>query len=157
MNENNFFTSQELQLISKCNANKKLEFVYYHFWINESNPVKKFSFIDTIALEFEEAKTIFFKINDFDTGISILDDYDFENEKELLKNQFQDKITLKKIAVNELPIWQKAINNQFKSIEAELENRKYLNNSLQIQFKNYNLEINFSPVDGLLVTNSIEK
>lgn len=153
MTENNFFTLQELQLISKCNVYKKLEFVHYHFWINESNPIKKFSFIDTIALEFEEKKTIFFKVNDFDTGISILEDYDFENEKEVLKNQFQDKITLKKVSVNELSIWQKAINNQFKSIEAELENGKYLNNSLQIRFKNHDLEINFSPVDGLLVTN----
>lgn len=106
MTENNYFTLQELQLISKCKTYKKLEFVNYHFWINESNPIKNFSFIDTIALEFEEKKTIFFKINDFDTGISILEDYDFENEKQLLKNQFQDKITLKKVAVNELPIWQ---------------------------------------------------
>lgn len=156
MTENNFFSLQELQLISKCNTYKKLEFAQYHFWINESNPEKKFSFIDTIALEFEEKKTIFFKINDFDTGISILEDYDFENEKQLLKNQFQDKITLKKVSVNELPIWQKAINNQFKSIEAELKNRKYLNNSLQIRFKNYNLEINFSPVEGLMVRKPIE-
>lgn len=154
MTKNNFFTSQELQLITKCNTYKKLEFVNYHFWINESNPVKNFSFIDTIALEFEEKKTIFFKINDFDTGISILDDYDFETENQLLKNQFQNKITLKKVGVNELPIWQKAINNQFKSIESELENRKYLNNSLQILFKNYDLEINFSTVDGLMVKNS---
>ena len=155
MAENNYFTSQELQLIAKCNTYKKLEFVNYHFWINESNPLKKFSFIDTIALEFEEKKTIFFKINDFDTGISILDDYDFEKEKQTLKNQFQNKITLKKIDVNELPIWQKAINNQFKSIKAEFENRKYLNNSLQIRFKNHDLEINFSPVEGLMVNNSI--
>ncbi len=154
MTENNFFSLQELLIIAKCNTFKKLEFVNYHFWINESNPVKNFSFIDTIALEFEEKKTIFFKINDFDTGISILDDYDFETENQLLKNQFQNKITLKKVGVNELPIWQKAINNQFKSIESELENRKYLNNSLQILFKNYDLEINFSPVDGLMVKNS---
>ena len=154
MTENNFFSLQELLIIAKCNTFKKLEFVNYHFWINESNPVKNFSFIDTIALEFEEKKTIFFKINDFDTGISILDDYDFETENQLLKNQFQNKITLKKVGVNELPIWQKAINNQFKSIESELENRKYLNNSLQILFKNYDLEIIFSPVDGLMVKNS---
>ena len=154
MTENNFFSLQELLIIAKCNTFKKLEFVNYHFWINESNPVKNFSFIDTIALEFEEKKTIFFKINDFDTGISILDDYDFETENQLLKNQFQNKITLKKVGVNELPIWPKAINNQFKSIESELENRKYLNNSLQILFKNYDLEINFSPVDGLMVKNS---
>ena len=151
MTENNFFSLQELLIIAKCNTFKKLEFVQYHFWINESNPIIKFSFIDTIALEFEEKKTIFFKINDFDTGISILEDYDFETENQLLKNQFQDKITLKKVPANELPIWQKAINNQFKSIEAELENRKYLNNSLQIRFKNYDLEINFSPADGLMV------
>lgn len=154
MTGNNFFSLQELLIIAKCNTFKKLEFVQCHFWINESNPIIKFSFIDTIALEFEEKKTIFFKINDFDTGISILEDYDFETENQLLKNQFQDKITLKKVSVNELPIWQKAINNQFKSIEAELENRKYLNNSLQIRFKNYDLEINFSPVDGLMVKTS---
>lgn len=154
MTEKNFFSLQELLIIAKCNSFKKLEFVQYHFWINESNPLKKFSFIDTIALEFAEKKTILFKINDFDTGISILEDYDFETENQLLKNQFQDKITLKKVAVNELPIWQKAINNQFKSIEAEFENRKYLNNSLQIRFKNYDLEINFSPVDGLMVKTS---
>lgn len=154
MTENNFFSLQELLIIAKCNTFKKLEFVQYHFWINESNPIIKFSFIDTIALEFEEKKTIFFKINDFDTGISILEDYDFETENQLLKNQFQEKITLKKVSANELPIWQKAINNQFKSIEAELENRKYLNNSLQIRFKNYDLEINFSPVDGLMVKTS---
>lgn len=156
MTKNNFFTSQELQLITKCNTYKKLEYVNYHFWINESNPVKKFSFIDTIALEFEEKKIIFFKINDFDTGISILDDYDFEKEKQLLKNQFHDKIALKKVSVNELPMWQKAIANQFKSLEAEFENRNYLNNSLQIRFKNHDLEINFSPLEGLMVNNSIE-
>jgi hypothetical protein len=153
MTDHIFFNSQELQLISTYNTYKKLEFVHYHFWINESDPLKKFSFIDTISLEFEAKKTLFFKINDFDTGIALLDEYDFEKEKQLLKNQFQDKIVLKKVSVHELPMWQKAINNQFKSIEAELENGKYLNNSLQIRFKNHDIEINFSPVDGLLVTN----
>ena len=154
MPENIFFTTPELQLITKVNSYKKVESVDYYVWINESNPIKKFSFIDTIALSFESEQILYLKINDFDTGISVQENYDFENDKQQLENQFQGKITLKKVTVNELPLWQKAINNQFKGIEAEMENQNYLNNSLQIKFKNYDLEINFSPVDGLIVNNT---
>lgn len=68
------FSSQEVSLLSQVQKGSKVTAVFYHLWVNLVQPDNKFIFIDTVELHFENGQKLFFKINEEDTGFSIVTD-----------------------------------------------------------------------------------
>lgn len=152
MRKTAYLNAEEIQLIKHFNSKNKIFSVFYYYWINISNPNEHYSFIDVIEFVFEDNSTLFFKLNEEDSGITITSEFKFEKYKASLQAEFLQQIRLRKVEVTTLEIWKSALVNPFQEIKAESEKNYFLSTTFLIDFKNQKIELNFHPVEGLVVT-----
>lgn len=151
MSEQYRFNKQELQLIAQCKKHKTIQAVFYHFWINLSIPEEKFVFVDTIEVVFDAQNRLFFKINDDDSGFNIKTNYNFEAEQQLLHEQFQGVLSLKRIDVSSATIWKDKVSKPLIAIAVEADEERAGGNYLVVSFVTEALEINYNQESGLIV------
>ena len=147
-----YLNPEEIQFIKVINTKKNILSVFNYFWINTSNPNEDYSFVDVIELVFEDHSSLFFKINDDDTGINITQNFEYEKYKTSIQSEFLLQIKLQKVEVTTLPIWKSVLTNSFEEITAIVEKGKFLSTTFWIAFKNQKIELNFHPIEGLVVT-----
>ncbi len=94
--QNQYFTAEELALLTDIEPGSQIVQVTYYQWINRTKAAAEFAFIDKIELQFAEGKTLLLAINEADTGMTVLSDYDFKAEKRRITEEFDGKITLTK-------------------------------------------------------------
>ncbi|PXY42120.1 hypothetical protein DMB65_02470 [Flavobacterium cheongpyeongense] len=152
MQNSTYLNSEEIQLLEDFNSKNKILSVFYYYWINTSNPDKHYRFIDVIELVFDDSSSVFFKINDDDSGIAITTEFEFEKYKTNLQTEFLQQIRLQKVEATVLDVWKTALISPFKKIEVVSEGSRYLSTAFLIAFENINIEFLFHPVEGLLVT-----
>jgi len=152
MSTTTYLSKTELRLLTNINKNNVLKDINYFLWINKSNLENPYVFIDTIELEFETGLPVFFKINENDTGINLLNDFDFEATKKEVTELFNGLITLKKINALEFPVWKDVLKSEFVAIKSDLEKEGYANNYFEIVFKKNTIAINYHPSEGLQIT-----
>lgn len=145
-----YLTPFEIEILKDFNQNNSIHSVIYYYWVNTMNSEDLFTFKDTIEFQIDSKKSIFFKINEEDSGINILKDFDFEKEKAEIENEFQGKIKFHKRDASSLEIWQETLKSPFLEIKAESENDRILNHVFMIAFDEMKLELNIHPVDGLV-------
>lgn len=151
MQNKNSLNSKEIQLIKDFSSKGKITNVCYYFWINVSNPDQQYSFIDVIEYIAEDATSLFFKLNEEDSGIEIKDDFDFEQYKINVQTEFQNQIRLIKVEASPLEIWKEVLHTSFEQIIKIKDKENFLNTLFLIEFKEQKIEIQFHPVEGLVV------
>lgn len=151
MRTDNYLSPEETKLIALANKNNSIQTVNHYYWINTSNPDDKFAFIDTIELVFNNFQSLFFKVNDSDSGIEIIANYLYEDEKAILDQTFKGKISLKKVDASDFKFWKSVLKTSFVKIKTEIEKGNLVNTSLIIEFKTDKLEITCNEADGLVI------
>ncbi|OOV28862.1 hypothetical protein BXU11_02660 [Flavobacterium sp. LM5] len=146
-----FFSPEELSLLQETNKQKTVTAVFYHLWVNLVQPDNQFIFIDTVELHFENHQKLFFKINEEDTGFSIVTDYDFEKEQQQLAEQFNGTLSLKRVDVSAAPLWVENIKTPLLAIKAEREDTPMTGDYVSITFEAGALEIDYDQESGLTV------
>lgn len=146
-----FFSPDEILLLKKFSKQKAVKGVFYHLWVNLVQPDHQFIFIDTVELHFENQEKLFFKINEEDTGFSILTDYDFEKEQKQLSEQFNGTLSLKRIDVAAAPLWIENIKTPLVGIKVEREDTPISGDYVSITFEAGALEIEYDQESGLTV------
>jgi NAD-specific glutamate dehydrogenase len=140
-----YLNTEEIQLLKQFNCKNNIASVFYYFWINNSKPNENYSFIDVIEFIFDNQYSLFFKINEDDSDISITVDFEFERYNANLQNEFGGQIRIQKVEATPLEIWN--------SIG---QKGQLLSSTFLISFKNQKIELNFNPIQGLLVSEQEE-
>ncbi|WP_026714183.1 hypothetical protein [Flavobacterium daejeonense] len=143
---------EEIQLLDDFNSKKNILSVFYYYWINSSNPDEHYSFIDVIELVFDDNSSLFFKLNEDDSGIAITSEFEFEKYKKNLQTEFLQQIRLQKTEATPLEIWESTLTNSFQEITAIREKGHFLSSTFWIAFQNQKIELYFHPIEGLVVT-----
>lgn len=151
MNELYQFTNQDLELVAQIKKHQNITSIFYHFWINLVNPEEKFVFVDTVEIVFDTSSTYFFKINNEDTGYTILTDYNFEEEQKALAEKFQDVLSLKRINVSEATIWKDKIKTPLLSVDTVIDYENRNENFIHFDFMDGSLALYYTEEKGLLV------
>jgi hypothetical protein len=152
MQKSAYLNPDEIQLLENFNSKKSILSVFYYYWINTSNPNEHYSFIDVMEFVFEDNSSLFFKVNDEDSGIAISSEFEFEKYKASLQTEFLQQIRLQKVEASQLAIWKSALATSFQEITAISEEGHFLSTAFCIAFQNEKTELHFHPVEGLVVT-----
>jgi viroplasmin and RNaseH domain-containing protein len=105
-----------------------------------------------MELVFDDNSSLIFKLNDDDSGIKITSEFEFEKYKASLQTEFLQQIRLQKIEASSVAIWKSALPSSFQEITAIREKGQFLSTTFWIAFKNQKIELNFHPIEGLVVT-----
>ncbi len=145
-----YFTDQELKTITS-NEGKTLKKILCYFWVNKLNPQESIELIDNVECVFSDNSSIVITCNEDSTGLTILSDFNFEDEKDLLKTTYGDKIKIIPIDASATKMWEDVIGKSIESFDLSKEENCYLNDALILNFGVEKRTIGISPLDGLII------
>jgi len=144
------FTDHQLKLLTSAEG-KTLKKVVVYFWVNRFNPDAHIDLIDNVELVFTDDSSLVITSNEEGTGIDTLADFNFEEEKEHLKQEFGDKIKMIPIDASTTKMWTDVIGETIEAFELSKEDSQFLNDALIISFGTEKRSIGISPNDGLII------
>ncbi|MGZ5190317.1 MAG: hypothetical protein ACXWCZ_04810 [Flavisolibacter sp.] len=144
------FTDNQLKLITSAEG-KTLKKVVVYFWVNRFNPDAHVDLIDNVELVFTDETSLVITSNEEGTGIDTLADFNFEEEKAQLKQEFGDKIKMIPIDASTTKMWADVIGETIEAFELSKEDSQFLNDALIISFGIEKRSIGISPNDGLII------
>jgi hypothetical protein len=144
------FTDHQLKLLTTVEG-KTLKKIICYFWVNRFNPNESIELIDNVELLFNDDSSIVITCNEDGNGIDIINDFNFEEEKNQLKEEFGDKIKIIPIDASSTKMWADMIGETLEAIELSREDEDYLNDALILNFGIEKRTINLSPNDGLII------
>jgi hypothetical protein len=144
------FTDHQLKLLTSAEG-KTLKKVIIYFWVNRFNPDAHVDLIDNVELVFNDETSLVITCNDDSTGIEVLNDFNFEEEKNALKQEFGEKIKMIPIDASTTKMWTDVIGETIDAIELSKEDEQFLNDALIISFGTEKRSIGISPSDGLII------
>jgi len=144
------FTDRQLQLLTSAEG-KTLKKVMIYFWVNRFNPEAQVDLIDNVELVFTDDSTLVITCNEEGTGIDVIADFNFEEEKEQLKQEFGDKIKMIPIDASTTKMWTDVVGETIEAFELSKEDSQFLNDALIISFGIEKRSVGISPNDGLII------
>lgn len=144
------FSDQQLRLLTSVEG-KTLKKVVIYFWVNRLNPEAQIDLIDNVELVFSDDTTLVITCNDDSTGINVLNDFNFGEEKAALKTEFGDKIRIIPIDASTTKMWADVIGESIESVELSKEDGQFLDDALILNFGMEKRSIGISPNDGLII------
>lgn len=144
------FTDHQLKLLTSYEG-KTLKKVMIYFWINRLNPDAQIDLIDNVEFVFTDNSSLVITCNDDSTGIEVLNDFNFEEEKTQLKNEFGDKIKIIPIDASTTKMWTDVVGETIEAFQLSREDDQFLNDALVINFGIEKRSIGISPNDGLII------
>lgn len=144
------FTDHQLKLLSSAEG-KTLQKVIIYFWVNRFNPNAQVDLIDNVELVFNDNTSLVMTCNEESTGIEVINDFNFEEEKAQLKQEFGDKIKIIPIDASATKMWTDVIGENIETIQLSREDEQYLNDAIIINFGTEKRSIGMSPSDGLII------
>lgn len=144
------FSDHQLKLLTTAEG-KTLQKVMIYFWVNRLNPNAQIDLIDNVELVFSDDTAMVITCNDESTGINVLEDFNFEEEKATLKAEFGDKIKIIPIDASTTKMWTDVIGQAIESVELSKEDEQFLNDALILNFGTEKRSIGISPNDGLII------
>jgi len=145
-----FLSNHQLKLLTSAEG-KTLKKVLIYFWVNKLQPSESVELIDNVELHFIDDTTLVITCNDESSGITIIDDFNFEEEKATLKLEFGDKIRMIPIDASTTKMWVDVIGETIESIDLSKEGEEYLDDALILNFGIEKRTIGISPSDGLII------
>ncbi len=119
--------------------------------MNRFNPDTQVDLIDNVELMFTDDTNLVITCNEESTGIDIIKDFSFEEEKLQLKQEFGDKIKMIPIDASTTKMWTDVIGETIESFELSREDEQFLNDALIISFGLEKRSIGISQNDGLII------
>lgn len=144
------FTDPQLKLITSIEG-KTLKKIVCYFWVNRLNPNESVELIDNVELVFTDDKSIVITCNEDSNGINVIDDFNFEEEKNQLKMEFGDKIKIIPIDASTTKMWTDVIGETLEAVQLSRDGERYLNDALILNFGTEKRTIGISPSDGLII------
>ena len=144
------FTDHQLKLLTVAEG-KTLKKVVIYFWVNRFNPDAQVDLIDNVELVFTDDTNLVITCNDESTGIDVIADFSFEEEKVQLKQEFGDKIKMIPIDASTTKMWTDVIGETIEAFELSREDEQFLNDALIINFGTEKRSIGISQNDGLII------
>ena len=144
------FTDKQLVLLTSAEG-KTLKKVILYFWVNRFNPDAQVDLIDNVELVFTDDSNLVITCNEDSTGIDIIRDFNFEDEKANLKLEFGDKIKIIPIDASTTKMWKDVVGESIEAFELSKEDSQFLNDALIISFGIEKRSIGISPADGLII------
>lgn len=144
------FSDHQLRLLTSAEG-KTLKKVLIYFWVNRLNPNAQIDLIDNVELVFSDDTTLVITCNDESTGIQVIEDFNFDEEKAALKEEFGDKIKIIPIDASTTKMWTDVIGESIESVELSKEDEQFLNDALILNFGTEKRSIGISPNDGLII------
>ncbi|MES2761645.1 MAG: hypothetical protein V4677_05540 [Bacteroidota bacterium] len=144
------FTDHQLKLLTAAEG-KTLKKVVVYFWVNRFNPDAHVDLIDNVELVFTDGTSLVITSNEEGTGIDTLADFNFEEEKAQLKQEFGDKIKMIPIDASTTKMWVDVIGQTIEAFQLSKEDEQFLNDALIIDFGLEKRSIGISPNDGLII------
>lgn len=145
-----YFTDLQLKLLTSIEG-KTLKKIVCYFWVNRLNPNESIELIDNIELFFNDDTSVVITCNEDGNGLEILNDFNYEEEKNQLKQEFGDKIKIIPIDASTTKMWSEVIGETLESVQLSREEDKYLNDAIILDFGIEKRTINLSPTDGLII------
>ena len=121
------FNDHQLKILTSTEG-KILKKVLIYFWVNRLNPDAQIDLIDNVELVFTDESSIVVTCNEESTGINVLDDFNFEEEKVNLKTEFGDKIKIIPIDASGTKMWIDVIGQTIQAFELSKELLRFSNN-----------------------------
>ena len=144
------FTDHQLKLLTSAEG-KTLKKVIVYFWVNRFNPDAHVDLIDNVELVFTDDTTLVITCDEESSAINVIDDFNFEEEKTQLKQEFGDKIKMIPIDASTTKMWTDVIGQTIEAFELSKEDEQFLNDALIISFGMEKRSIGISPNDGLII------
>lgn len=144
------FTDAQLKLLTSIEG-KTLKKIVCYFWVNRLNPNDSVELIDNVELYFTDESSLVITCNEESNGINVLHDFNFEEEKNHLKQEFGDKIRIIPIDASTTKMWTDVIGETIESVELSRDGENYLNDALILNFGTEKRTIGISPSDGLMI------
>ena len=144
------FTDTQLKLLTSAEG-KTLKKVMIYFWVNRFNPDAQIDLIDNVELVFTDNTNLVITCNEESSGIDVISDFNFEEEKTQLKQEFGDKIKMIPIDASTTKMWTDVIGETIEAFELSREDEQFLNDALIINFGTEKRSIGISPNDGLII------
>jgi hypothetical protein len=144
------FTDHQLKLLTAAEG-KTLKKVVIYFWVNRFNPDAQIDLIDNVQLVFTDESSLVITSTEDGTGIDTLEDFNFEEEKAQLKQEFGDKIKMIPIDASTTKMWTDVIGQTIEAFELSREDEQFLNDALIVSFGTEKRSIGISPNDGLII------
>lgn len=144
------FSDHQLRLLSSAEG-KTLQKVVIYFWVNRLNPEAQIDLIDNVELVFADGSALVLTCNEDSSGLEVLADFNFEEEKAALKAQFGDKIRIIPIDASTTKMWTDVIGENIEAVELSKEGEQFLDDALILNFGLEKRSIGISPTDGLIV------
>jgi hypothetical protein len=145
------FTNEQLKNTISAEG-KTLKKVIIYFWVNRFNPEAQVDLIDNVELFFTDNTSLIITCNEDSDGINILNDFNLEEEKKRLKNEFGDKIKIIPIDASTTKMWTDVIGETILSVDLSRDGDNYLNDALILNFGiKEKRTIGISPSDGLII------
>ena len=144
------FTDPQLKLLTSIEG-KTLKKIVCYFWVNHLNPNESVELIDNVELVFTDDMSVVITCNEDSNGINVIDDFNFEEEKTHLKQEFGDKIKIIPIDASTTKMWTDVIGETIESIDLSRDGENYLNDALILNFGIEKRTIGISPSDGLII------
>jgi hypothetical protein len=107
--------------------------------------------IDNVELVFTDDTSLVITSTEDGTGIDTLENFNFEEEKAHLKQEFGDKIKMIPIDASTTKMWTDVIGETIEAFELSREDEQFLNDALIINFGTEKRSIGISPNDGLII------
>lgn len=145
-----YFTDPQLKLLTSIEG-KTLKKIVCYFWVNRLNPNESVELIDNVELVFSDETSLVITCNEDSNGINIINDFNFEEEKNHLKQEFGDKIRIIPIDASTTKMWTDVIGETIESVDLSREGENYLNDALILNFGIEKRTIGISPADGLII------
>jgi hypothetical protein len=144
------FTDHQLKLLTAAEG-KILKKVVVYFWVNRFNPDAHVDLIDNVELVFTDDTSLVITSTEDGTGIDTLENFNFEEEKVHLKQEFGDKIKMIPIDASTTKMWADVVGETIEAFELSREDEQFLNDALIINFGIEKRSIGISPNDGLII------
>lgn len=144
------FTDPQLKLLTSIEG-KTLKKIVCYFWVNRLNPNDSVELIDNVELYFTDESSLVITCNEDSNGIDVVHDFDFEQEKNHLKQEFGDKIRIIPIDASTTKMWTDVIGETIEAVQLSRDGENYLNDALILNFGTEKRTIGISPTDGLII------
>lgn len=144
------FSDHQLRLLSSAEG-KTLQKVVIYFWVNRLNPEAQIDLIDNVELVFADGSALVLTCNEDSSGLEVLNDFNFEEEKATLRDQFGDKIRIIPIDASTTKMWNDVIGESLEAIELSKEGDQFLDDALILNFGTEKRSVGISPSDGLII------
>lgn len=144
------FSDTQLKLLTSIEG-KTLKKIICYFWVNRLNPKESVELIDNVELHFNDDSSLVITCNEESNGIDVLSDFNFEEEKAALKQEFGDKIRIIPIDASTTKMWTDVIGETIEAVQLSKDGEQYLNDALILSFGEEKRTIGISPSDGLMI------